>query len=233
MRHPAREEHHHAALRPGQRAVHRRARRRGGRLGVAQQRADAARIEELELAAQVGRRRDAAVVDVEGPGPEAARMGVQLVGLAAAIDVGPALDAPVDGDRPALPVDGQAVGEGPGPPQHGVERRAAPAGHVAGRVPAADVAVRQAAVARRLAGQDHPPQLGREALALGQARHEGRRRMHGQEAGPGERRVAHRADFGFGHDASPSSCDIQATAGSMLNARRPGNARRPAQARLL
>ncbi len=74
----------------------------------------AARIADLELAAEAGVVGGPAVIDVIASRPVTARMGVGLVGMAGAVDVGPGIHPPLDLHRLARVVSGQLIGEGDG-----------------------------------------------------------------------------------------------------------------------
>ena len=115
VRKPAREDDEHAGLRrqplrlaegravgPGKRQIRR-----------VHDRRHAARVLDLELAAERSVGADAAVVDVIGRGPERAGMRVELVAVALPVDVGPGVDAPGDLVPLAGAVDGDLVGDGP------------------------------------------------------------------------------------------------------------------------
>src|ERR687895_485580 len=90
-----------------------RSRRLAARDGEAEERRihrrrHAARVLHLELAAERGVLADAAVVDVVGPRPVAAGMGVKLVAMAAAVDVGPGGGLPGDAHGAAGAIGGEA-----------------------------------------------------------------------------------------------------------------------------
>src|SRR5262245_2684259 len=97
VREPAREHDEHAGLR---RKPLRLAERRAVGAGERQERRvhdgrDAARVLDLELAAERSIGADAAVVDIVGRRPERARVRVELIAVALAVHVGPAVDAPL------------------------------------------------------------------------------------------------------------------------------------------
>lgn len=150
-------------------------------------RCHAARVADLEFAAERGIAGDAAIVDIVGAGPEAAGMGVELVAVAAAIDVRPGIHLPGDGDRFARAVRCGAARQVARRRQHRVGRRAAPIGQVPGRLPAAQVGM----LDRGMRGRPRPDRRGERRIddrRFGDIRHDHRRGEIGPELRLGDGR---------------------------------------------
>ena len=177
VRQPAREDDEHAGLRReplclAERGAVRSGKRQGRRV---HDRSHAARVLDLELAAERRIGADAAVVDIVRGRPECAGMRVELVAVAVAVDVGPRVDPPAEVVPLTGAVDGDLVGDGPAKRQHLLHRRAAPLVQVPARLPAAVVRTLHG-LARGLAGEDDALELGVQRLGVRQRGDHERRR---------------------------------------------------------
>src|SRR5688572_15251931 len=141
VRQPARENDEHAGLRrkPLCLAQSRAVGAGERQVRCVHDRRHAARVLDLELAAERSVGADAAVIDVVGGRPERAGMCMELVAVAVPVDIRPAIDAPDELVPLAGAVDGDLIHDRSAEGEHLLHRSAAPFVEIPARLPAAVV----------------------------------------------------------------------------------------------